>query len=134
MKKEDLKKAIKPLVKECINEILIEEGLLSNVVSEVARGLQPVPITEAAPTPAPSMSEQAAKTREQISAQRKRLIDSIGSDAYNGVNLFENTTPLTQREVAAPRPGTVDLGNESDAGVDISSLVGNASKVWNAIK
>ena len=134
MKKEDLKKAIKPLVKECINEILIEEGLLSNVVSEVARGLQPVPIMESAPVPKASMGEQAAQTRKKMNAQRKRLMDSIGSDAYNGVDLFENTTPLTQREAAAPRPGNIDLGSEADAGVDISSLVGNASKVWNAIK
>ena len=40
MKKSDLKKAIKPLVKECIQEVLIEEGLLSNIVAEVATGLQ----------------------------------------------------------------------------------------------
>ena len=40
MNKSDLKKLIKPLVKECINEVLIEEGLLSNVVAEVTRGMQ----------------------------------------------------------------------------------------------
>ena len=40
MKKNDLKKLIKPLVKECIHEVLIEEGLLSSVVSEVTKGLQ----------------------------------------------------------------------------------------------
>ena len=39
MKKAELKKVIKPLVKECIHEVLLEEGLLSNVVSEVAKGL-----------------------------------------------------------------------------------------------
>ena len=40
MKKNDLKKLIKPLVKECIHEVLLEEGLLSNVVAEVAKGMQ----------------------------------------------------------------------------------------------
>ena len=40
MKKSELKKLIKPLVKECINEVLLEEGLLSNIVSEVAKGMQ----------------------------------------------------------------------------------------------
>ena len=137
MKKEDLKKAIKPLVKECINEILIEEGLLSSVVSEVARGLQPVlpPTHRVEPPPAQiSTREQATKTRKKINEQRKRLMDSIGGDAYNGVDLFENTAPLTQRESTAPRPGTVDLGSAADSGVDISSLVGNASQVWKAIK
>jgi len=41
MKKSDLKRLIKPIVKECINEILLQkEGVLASVVSEVARGLQ----------------------------------------------------------------------------------------------
>ena len=47
MKKADLKKAIKPLVKECIHEVLLEEGLLSNIVSEVAIGMQGNVIKEA---------------------------------------------------------------------------------------
>ena len=38
MKKSELKTLIKPLVKECIHEVLLEEGLLSNVVAEVAKG------------------------------------------------------------------------------------------------
>jgi len=138
MKKEDLKKIIKPLVKECINEILIEEGLLSSVVTEVARGMQagPALIVESAepPAAAATINEQAAVARKKIKAQRKKLMDSIGADAYNGVNLFENTIPLTARESTSPRAGTVDLGNASDAGVDISGLMGGASKVWKAIK
>ena len=57
MKKSDLKELIKPLVKECIHEVLLEEGLLSNVVSEVAKGLHSGPIiteqVEQAPAPTP---------------------------------------------------------------------------------
>ena len=44
MKKSDLKKVIKPLVKECIHEVLLEEGLLSNIVSEVAIGMSTTPL------------------------------------------------------------------------------------------
>ena len=68
MKKADLKKLIKPLVKECIHEVLIEEGVLSNVVSEVAK--------------------------------------------------------------SEPQAGTIDLGDPGSSGVDISSLMGGASQVW----
>ena len=46
MKKAELKKLIKPIVKECIHEVLLEEGLLSNVVAEVAKGMQKNVITE----------------------------------------------------------------------------------------
>ncbi len=47
MNKSDLKKVIKPLVKECIHEVLLEEGLLSNIVSEVVKGVGPQTIVEA---------------------------------------------------------------------------------------
>ena len=49
MKKSEIKKIIKPIVKECINELLLQkEGVLAAVVSEVSRGLQQnkTPITE----------------------------------------------------------------------------------------
>ena len=49
MKKADLKQLIKPLVKECIHEVLLEEGLLSNVVAEVAKGMQGNLIVESTP-------------------------------------------------------------------------------------
>ena len=38
MKKDELKKVLKPLVKQCINEVLLEEGLLSTVIAEVMKG------------------------------------------------------------------------------------------------
>jgi hypothetical protein len=51
------------------------------------------------------------------------------------VDLFEGTEPLrnTGSPGQAHKPSV--LGDDpSDAGVDISSLLGNASKVWQAIK
>jgi len=139
MKKSDLKQLIKPLVKECIHEVLIEEGVLSSIVSEVAQGMQAQPLVEShvpARTP-PNRDAEARKmkeTRKKMNARRQELMDSIGKDAYNGVNLFEGTAPMTKEETSNTSAGSVDLGNSSDAGVDISSLVGGASHVWNAMK
>ena len=129
MKKSDLKKLIKPVVKECINEVLLEEGLLSSIVSEVTKGLQAAPIIkEQAEAPPP---RQPTPPRD-YSGDRKKLLDAIGADAYNGVDLFEGTTPLsTQHE---SRPGNVDLGDSNDSGVDISSLMGGATKMWDLMK
>ena len=39
MKKSELRQVLKPLIKECIKEVIFEEGILSNIVSEVAQGL-----------------------------------------------------------------------------------------------
>ena len=138
MKKSDLKHLIKPLVKECIHEVLLEEGLLSNVVAEVAKGLQGNLVVEARqpqanvqPREDVQMNHQAQKSREDLKEHRRKLMDAVGSDAYGGVNLFEGTEPLHSNE---PKQGQADLGNPKDAGVDISSIFGNASQIWQAMK
>tara|TARA_B100000131_G_C18125111_1_gene614394 strand:- start:4468 stop:4893 length:426 start_codon:yes stop_codon:yes gene_type:complete len=141
MKKNDLKKIIKPLVKECIHEVLLEEGLLSGIVSEVAQGMQGAVLTESVRNqrtmkePAPSqMRRKTQNANKKIQEHREKLMSSINSDAYNGVNLFEGTEAMSSYEAAEPKPGSVDLGSPSDAGVDISSLMGGASQIWQAMK
>tara|TARA_R110000824_G_scaffold238738_1_gene427462 strand:- start:293 stop:703 length:411 start_codon:yes stop_codon:yes gene_type:complete len=136
MKKTQLKELIKPLVKECIHEVLIEEGLLSNVVAEVAKGMQQTTLVEArqAPSPPPEarrMQEKTIASRQKLVAHKKSLMESIGQDAYNGVNLFEGTEALSNSQ---PAGGQTDLGDPRDAGVDIASLMGKRSAVWEALK
>ena len=53
---------MKPLIKECIHEVLIEDGLLSNVVSEVAKGMQGNLVVESRHSaPAPTFDNEAHK-------------------------------------------------------------------------
>ena len=143
MNKEQLKKLIKPVVKECIQEVLIEEGLLTEVVSQVAAGMNNQPIVESVPKKTDKnlfnedlqMKRKTQEVNKKLQEHRRKLLDSIGNDAYNGVDLFEGTEPIKQSGTpgASHRPSV--LGDDpSDAGVDISSLMGNASKVWQAIK
>jgi hypothetical protein len=139
MKKNDLKSLIKPIVKECIHEVLLEEGLLSNVVAEVAQGLKGNLVVETQTQQSETIVREdlhrKKKTQEvnaKIAAQRKQMMDAIGHDAYNGVNLFEGTEPMAPQSETPG--GTVDLGRPGDAGVDISSLMGGASEVWKAMK
>ena len=140
MKKSDLKQLIKPLVKECIHEVLIEEGLLSNVVDEVAKGMQGNLVVETQQKPSAKLfnedqqiKRKSEDTNQKLREHRKKLMDSIGADAFNGVNIFENTTPAPSPR-ATPKAGAVDLGDPGDGGVDISSLVGGASQIWKAMK
>ncbi len=143
MKKNQLKQLIKPIVKECIQEVLIEEGLLTEVVSQVAAGLTKQPIVENKPKKRNDslfnedlqMQRKSREANKKLQERRKKLLDSIGGDAYNGVDLFEGTEPI--RESATPgatnRPSV--LGDDpTDAGVDISSIMGNAGKIWQALK
>ena len=144
MKKQDLKQLIKPLVKECIHEVLIEEGLLSTVVCEVAKGMQDNLIVEAPRTKASSqivdedmqMKRKMRESKKQMTQRRQKLMDAVGTDAYNGVNIFEGTEPLTKGGTpgASKQPPSVLGENPSDPGVDISGLLGGASRLWKAMK
>ena len=143
MNKAQLKKLIKPVVKECIQEVLIEEGLLTEVVSQVAAGMKQQPIVENTQKKNDDnlfnedlqMKRKTQEVNQKLQEHRKKLLDSIGEGAYNGVDLFEGTEPLRESGTpgASHKPNV--LGDDpSDAGVDISSLMGGASKVWQAIK
>tara|TARA_R110000824_G_scaffold32672_2_gene105304 strand:+ start:13272 stop:13700 length:429 start_codon:yes stop_codon:yes gene_type:complete len=142
MKKSDLKELIKPLVKECIHEVLVEEGHLASIVSEVAKGMQGNLVVESTRTPKKTprrnedidMKKKAQESNRKLKEHRQKLMDSVGADAYNGVNLFEGTDPMTSYDVGEKPKGTVDLGPPGDAGVDIGSLVPAASQIWKAMK
>ena len=143
MNKTQLKKLIKPVVKECIQEVVIEEGLLTEVVAEVASGMSRQPIVENKPKKRNDklfnedlqMQRKSREANKKLQEHRKKLLDSIGGDAYNGVDLFEGTEPL--RNTGSPGQAHTPsvLGdNPDDAGVDISSIMGNATKMWDMMK
>ena len=135
MKKSELKGLLKPLVKECIKECLYEEGILSSVVAEVAKGLGGNVIQESAePVRAmePELAARPVKNNDVLKEQRKKLLDAIGKDSYGGVNIFEDVTPTraqTSTTAGSSPLGDVDPG---DPGIDISGIVALGSKKWKA--
>ena len=141
MKREELKRLIKPIVKECITESLIEEGILSSVVSEVMKGMAPT-IMESAPVAAPtpvrdnSRALQEAQDRrlQQAKDSRKKLLDAIGGDSYGGVDLFEGTSPApAQQSPEAQASSPLANVAPGDPGVDISGIVGLGGHKWKAL-
>jgi len=147
MNKKELKKLIKPIVKECINEVLLQEGVLSSIISEVVKGTST--ITEAPPRQE-RVTKSAKRVNEDHSAamarlqekkrktvnNKKKLLDAIGTTSYNGVNLFEGTEALN----SGGNPGSETkpqgaLANYApdDEGVDISGLLNLAGGSWKKI-
>ena len=128
MKKDELKKVIKPLVKQCINEVLLEEGLLSTVIAEVMKGTGAARIVETTQPVQPKIDNTAAKEakRKKLLEQKRKLLDSIGTSAYNGVDLFEGTTPTKASPSQGASQGPLNDVAPNDPGVDISSLMGSA--------
>tara|TARA_R100000008_G_scaffold75010_1_gene54042 strand:+ start:254 stop:634 length:381 start_codon:yes stop_codon:yes gene_type:complete len=117
MKTNELKKVLKPLIKQCIKEVIFEEGVLSGIISEVVKGVDTTPvIQEQKQVSKPKLDNGLAKRK--IQEQRKKMLDMIGKDSYNGVNVFEGVEPARESNQHSP------LGNISpgDPGVDISKL------------
>ncbi len=136
MNKRDLKKIIKPIVKECISEVILSEGLLASIISEVVTGLQPRQNLNdskiVAPIEHPRHEEEMGKLQET----RERMMDAIGKDAYRGINLFEGTTPV--RGAGPPTPSAASHNplasvDPKDPGVDISAVFGHMSSKWGKI-
>ena len=118
MKTNELKKVLKPLIKQCIKEVIFEEGVLSGIISEVMKGVSAAPvIREQKQAPRPGPTNGHARNN-QLQEQRRKMMEAIGKDAYNGVNLFEGVEPTRESNQQSP------LANISpgDAGVDISQL------------
>jgi len=135
MKKSELRQVLKPLIKECIKEVIFEEGILSNIVSEVAQGLGGQPIVETTqqpPTPQRNYEKENRIANQKLQETRKRMLDAVGKDAYNGVDLFAGTTPSSapaETKQGDPLSGV----DPRDSGVDISQLFGGVNKNWSGI-
>ena len=138
MKKSEFKKIIKPIVSECIKESLLEDGLISGIISEVVRGMNTQPVNEPIEAPQdPSFDRMrrnafATEKKGKLQEQRNKLMNAIGKESYNGVNLFEGTTPAPAEASPTQQAGALSGHPSGDPGVDISNLFGAASTHWGA--
>ena len=138
MKKEELKKILKPLIKECIKEVIFEEGALSTIISEVMKSTSSQQVVSETKTkPKLETNEEASVRRQrkqnQLHEQKRKMLDAIGKDAYNGVDLFEGTTPMAPQRSQTSPAGSQALDGVSprDPGVDLSSFA--SSGVWKKL-
>ena len=131
MKRDEFKKILKPLIKECIKEVIFEEGVLSTVISEVMKGTSQPQGLQASPEQT-TIREQETKqnineSKNNLSETRKRMLDAVGKNAYGGIDLFENTTPLSATAAGTKTStghGALADVDPNDSGVDISNLPG----------
>ena len=136
MKKSQLKRVIKPIVEECISEVLLEKGLLSSIISEVVKGIQPLqqPPVQQRPVMQENklMQQQRQELQEQkyemMKAQKRKLLDAAGF----GVDVFSGTEPI--EEAADPsngQAGALSGVSPNDAGVDIAGIMAVANRDWS---
>ena len=128
---------LKPLIKECVQEIILKEGLLSSIVSEVAKGIGGQLVMENKKPQQAQLSRptQTDEDRERALKEHKRkLLDAIGKDSFRGVNVFEGTTPNIPEPISEGSPSSPLSGQDpNDPGVDISSIVAMGGKAWKQL-
>ena len=132
MNKEQLKKTLRPMIKECIKEVIFEEGILSSIISEVVKGTSQPLVESRQPTYQQPQVDYEAKQRAE-KERRRKMLDSIGRDAYNGVDLFEGTQPLRESRSTAPHGSkALDGIAPNDPGVNLAALGVNTS-IWSKL-
>ena len=118
-RKEEIKKNLKPLIKECFMEMFFEEELLSNIISEVVKGLNQEKELLTAPTKKVrqfSENKQDKKV-ELVESARRNLIKELEKKGMK--NIFEN---VDENRIVPATEGFDPLKdkNPNDPGIDIS--------------
>lgn len=139
MKKTELKKILKPLIRECIKEVIFEDGVLSGLIAEVVKGVEhPSPLTAAAPPKPDPMVERMQRNAfnseqsTQLKEHKNKLMAAIGGATFRGVDLFEGTTPTPSQMGPSQQSAPLAGVSPHDAGVDIGDLFGSVGKQWGA--
>ena len=133
MNKNELKKVLKPLIKECIKEVMFEDGTLSSIIAEVMRGtgvVQSQPIVEnRQPIKQHPRLETDEEATARMDAKRKKLMSSMAKGSYNGVNLFEGTTAVPS-DTSSTGQGALAGVSSNDPGIDITKLMNKTTAIW----
>jgi len=122
MKKSELKN----IIKECVKEVIFEEGVLSGIITEVAKGLQ-----------APRLVQEATKVKNSRShsvSPNREVLASIAKDNYadaknkfQNPELFEGTRPAPSGDGRGPLSGV----DPNDSGEDLNNIPGMSS--WSSL-
>ena len=123
MKKSDLKN----IIKECVREVILEEGMLAGIVSEVVRGMGTPVIQERQQVRQPQPSAHLAETK-------RKVLDAMGTNSYDDLKgrfknpeLFEGTQPIQEGNGKGALSGIAP----NDPGVDITNIPGFGS--WSSV-
>ena len=137
---------LKAIIKQCVKETLFEEGVLSEIIAEVAFGITKAQnlMVESNP-PAPNLrkdkmqqqikEEKEEERRRRLLETKRKMLNAMGNEKMSKV--FEGTEPLSSggnpNAPSSPQ-GPLAGRDPNDAGIDISGLFSLAGKKWNALK
>ena len=127
MKKSELKN----IIKECVREVIFEEGMLSGIVSEVVQGIGTTSLVQETVQP---RRQKPSVAQQQLAETKKQMLNAVGKGSYEDVKkkfenpeLFEGTQPIRESKGQGALSGI----SPHDPGVDISNIPGFGS--WSNV-
>ena len=136
IKKEQLKKAIKPVVLECFRELIFEENILSTILSEAFKVSGNTVLTESKPAlkpvqkiePKPQQIEELEKKEEnsKLEEAKRRMLQSSKLKPFSSV--FES---FTEADFKEPEQG---MTPQDEGVVDFVNKVVNPNVIKDIIK
>tara|TARA_B100000287_G_scaffold435112_1_gene501892 strand:- start:24326 stop:24718 length:393 start_codon:yes stop_codon:yes gene_type:complete len=126
MKVSEFKKILKPLIVQTVKEVLLQEGVLSSVVAEVARGLNNNTIVEQKNTSSITQQEMALR-EERAERKRQEKIKRLNESNKFG-DVFSGT-----RQIPDDSRGPMSGVSPGDTGVDISAIEKLSSGKWKTL-
>jgi hypothetical protein len=137
MDKNSLKKVIKPLIKECLTEILYEQGL-NKLIEESIKTKQREVVKE-------NKEEEVYEAKEvrfiknaqpnksnKLQEAKKQLLQKI---SMNGFDPFAGSAPLEgdpEQIAESINPEVAVMPGIQGSGVDISGLLGQNKQLWKS--
>ena len=107
MNKKELKTILKPLIKQCIKECILEEGVLSGLITEVAKGLnRSSQLVE-------NKSVENRELREKYEKDRQERIRRLNESTRIEAPVFQETEEIVESRGRGALSGT----DPSDPGV-----------------
>jgi hypothetical protein len=135
MDKNSLKKVIKPLIKECLTEILYEQGL-NKLIEESIKTKQREVVKESnqeenyEAKEVRFMKQTTPSKPSKLQEAKKQLLEKIGK---NGFDPFAGSLPADGGEEQLNEsiiPEASVMPGIKGKGVDISSLLGPNKEIW----
>jgi len=122
MKASEFKKILKPLVMQTVREVLLQEGVLSNIVAEIAKGLGS-PVVEQR-----HRNKDLLLKEEKFERQKQERIKKLNESSKFG-DIFSGTRQIADNSSQGPLAGM----SSNDAGVDITDIEKLANGKWKTL-
>lgn len=139
---------LKNIIRECVKEVILEEsGLISHIIAEaMVAVVKSQQLLNEQHRPSPSKDEPMFKNgnrnpslsvdeKKKINETKKKLLESVGKDAYNGVDVFAGTKPLSSGGDPASNSSVqspLSIYAPDDAGVPVEKIFESAG-LWGKI-